>query len=456
MIQEFPVFPSDFIFGAATASYQIEGAWDRDGKGLSIWDEFTSRIGKVQNNDNGRVACDHYHRYMEDVALMKEMGLQAYRFSISWPRILPDGTGGANERGLDFYERLVDALLDAGIRPFVTLYHWDLPLALQKSGGWTNRDAAGWFADYTAIVVERLGDRVKNWITLNEPFIFSAAGNITGDHAPGYKNPVKYFKTIHNALRGHGMAMSAIKSHDSVHEAGITLDLRPLYPRTNSEKDKRAVHYADLAMRRMFLDPLFKGHYPEEYRKKNRLWFPRIHEGDMETIAVPMDFLGINNYSRDHIRYVWWLPGNHFWSSTGDIPEGESEREGVQYTAMGWEVYPSSLYEVLQFLKREYDNPVTYITENGGAFDDVKIDGVVNDRKRIDLLASYLAELKRAIDEGARCKGYFVWSLLDNFEWAEGYSKRFGIIHVDYDSLERTVKDSGKWYKKMIAYHKER
>ncbi len=453
-MSDLPKFPKDFTWGAATAAYQIEGAWNKDGKGPSIWDEFTHTKGNIKNGDTGDTACDHYHRYREDVGIMKDIGLGAYRFSVSWPRVLPTGRGTVNEKGLDFYNRLVDELLEAGIEPFLTLYHWDLPSEIQKKGGWTNRDCADWFADYAYITASRLGDRVSRWITLNEPFIFNASGNVIGMHAPGIKNPWKYFASIHTSMMGHGKTVHAIKSLSATHQVGITMDLRPLYPATGSAKDQRAVHYADLATRRMFLDPVFKGAYPEEYRKMNRFFFPKIEQGDMETIAAPIDFLGVNNYSRDHIRYVWWLVGNHFWPSLGEIPEEEYEKDGRQYTAMGWEVYPPSLYEILMFLKNEYGNPLTYITENGGAFTDTLANGDVNDDRRVALLDSYLRYLSKAIDEGADCRGYFVWTLLDNFEWAEGFSKRFGIVYVDFDTCERVVKKSGRWYSELIKKNK--
>ncbi len=454
MTEPMPKFPKDFTWGSATAAYQIEGAWNEDGKGPSIWDVFSHKKGKIKNGDTGDRACDHYHRHREDIEIMKEIGLEAYRFSISWPRILPQGKGTINQPGIDFYSHLVDLLLEAGIRPFVTLYHWDLPQALQKEGGWNNRSSAGWFADYAETVVKHLGDRVEDWITLNEPFIFSSAGYITGDHAPGFRNPWKYFSTVHHALLAHGRALEVIHQGPGDNRAGITLDLRPLYPATDSEKDRYAVTMADKAMRRLFLDPLFKGHYPEDYFESHKMFFPEIDDADLKEISRPIDFLGINNYSRDPIRYVWWLPKNYFWPGLRDIPEGEFVRDGVQYSAMGWEVYPPSLYEVLIYLKEEYGNPVTIITENGAPFDDRLENGRVHDRKRIDLLDGYIRYLHKALDEGARCEGYFVWSFLDNFEWAEGYSKRFGLVHVDYDTCERTIKDSGYWYRDHIRGQK--
>lgn len=450
-MSEFPQFPPGFIFGAATASYQIEGAPKEDGKGPSIWDEFAHTPGKIVTGETGDVACDHYRRVREDVQLMKELGLNSYRFSISWPRILPQGTGAVNEKGCDFYRMLVEELRSAGIRPFATLYHWDLPLALQERGGWANRDSVKWFEEYTARTEEALGAQVHDWITLNEPYVHAVLGNVLGTHAPGNKNIWKHYKTLHNLLRGHGAAARLLKAANPDHQVGITLNLRAIYPETDSAKDKKAVHYADLATRRILLDPIFKGEYPEELLRRIRLFRPKIIEGDMEQIAAPIDFLGVNNYSRDRVRYAWWLPGHNFWMDAMDIPEREYERDGVQYTSMGWEVYEDSLYEVLNLLKNEYRNPPVYITENGAAFTDVVEDGAVHDPKRAAFYKLYTGSVERAIAEGADCRGYFAWTLLDNFEWAEGYSKRFGLIHVDHQTQRRIIKDSGYWFRDLIA-----
>lgn len=442
-------FPQGFLFGAATASYQIEGAPVAHGKGTSIWDVFTGKRGKIHNGDTGDVACRHYYKMQEDVNLMKELNLQAYRFSISWPRVMPQGMDGVNRKGLDFYDRLVDELLLKGIEPWITLYHWDLPQALQEKGGWTNRDIAEWFADYVDAVMQRLGDRAHNWITLNEPKIFTMLGNLLGMHAPGYKNPWKYFRAVHNALRAHGRAVQVIRSYGERHRVGITLDLSPIYPERDIPKDRAAAERAHQALNRFFLDPVLKGEYPE-FRKKVRLFMPVIRSGDMDLIHQPLDFLGINNYSRSFVR-ASRVPGFRFMANT-DVAEHEFVRDGVQYTAMGWEVYPRGIYELLTMIRDEYENIPVYITENGAAYSDVmEEDGTVNDNLRRDFLKSYLSEVQRACDEGAACRGYFVWSLLDNFEWAEGYAKRFGLIHVDYPSGTRTIKNSGYWYRDFIA-----
>lgn len=444
-------FPSGFVFGAASSSYQIEGAWNEDGKGESIWDRFAHTPGKIKNGDTGDAACDFYHRSKDDITLIKELGLQAFRFSINWPRILPDGRGSVNAKGLDFYKRLVDDLLAAGVTPWVNLFHWELPQALQDQGGWLKRDCATWFADYTAVVVNHLGDRVTNWMTLNEPMMYASLGYVMGCHAPGYRTPWRFFKVVHHLMLGHGLAVRTIKDERPDARVGIALDLRPIYPATQTEKDRRAVIKADEMMRRTFLDPIFHGRYPPQFMNQNRLIRARIEEGDLQIIAAPLDYVGINTYSRDKVRYAWWALGSRFVGVGLETPDEEFVKDGVQYTAMGWEVYPPALYEVLMLLKNDYGNPVSYVTENGAAFSDTVVDGRVHDEKREGYLRAHLAEVKRALEDGANCKGYFVWTLMDNFEWAEGYSKRFGLLYVDHHTQQRIIKDSGLWYKSLIA-----
>lgn len=444
-------FPEKFLFGASSSAYQIEGAWNEEGKGESIWDRFAHTPGKIRNGENGDEACDFYHRYKDDVALMKGLGLQAYRFSISWPRILPDGRGSVNHKGLDFYKRLVDELLSAGIRPWVNLYHWDLPQTLQDQGGWKNRDCAGWFADFASITANGLGDRVKDWMTLNEPMMAAALGYVLGVHAPGYRRPWSFFKVVHHLMLGHGLAVRAVRAESPNSKIGIALDLRPIYPLTNSEQDQHAAENADALMRRTFLDPIFRGAYPLLFTRQNRLIRANIKDGDLQTIATPVDYLGINNYSVDRVRYSRWAFGLDFAIHGGTSVEREYVKDGVQYTAMGWEVYPRSVYEMLMMLKDDYGNPVTYVTENGAAFTDTVVGGRVHDEKRIAYFEAHLTGVKRALDEGANCKGYFAWTLADNFEWAEGYSKRFGLVYVDHKTQQRTIKDSGLWFKKFIA-----
>lgn len=442
--------PPGFLFGAATASYQIEGAPAADGKSPSIWDTFTHQKGRIKNGETGDTACDHYHRLDEDVALMKELNLHAYRFSVSWPRVIPTGTGRVNEKGLDFYDRLVDRLVAEGIEPFATLYHWDLPQVIQERGGWENRDIAPWFGEYVDAVVRRLGDRVHRWITLNEPNIFALLGNLLGMHAPGYRNPWRYFRVAHNALRGHGEAIQVIRATGSDHRIGITVNLSPVFPQRDTPGDRRAAVIADQALNRFFLDPVFFGRYPA-FAEKARLFMPPISAEDMTKIQQPIDFLGINNYTRTYVRKAP-IPGFGFWSPAVHIADKEYTRDGVQYTSMGWEVYPQGLYDLLTTVRDEYGNIPTYITENGAAYSDVKeTDGMVHDPLRIEFLQRYLQAVSRAIEEGSDCRGYFVWTLLDNFEWAEGYDKRFGLVHVDFADGTRTIKQSGRWYADLIT-----
>ena len=448
-------FPKDFIFGSATSSFQVEGAWNADGKGPSIWDEFTREKGKIRNGERADTACDHYHRYPEDIALMKRLGLQAYRYSVSWPRIYPEGTGTLNPKGMDFYNRLTDAVVEAGITPLITLFHWDLPLALQKRyKGFENRDMADVFAEYCAAVVRSLGDRAKRWITVNEPFEYAAFGHFLGYHAPGKKSLGAYFRVMHNLLRGHGMAMRAIRSECPDAEAGITVSVTPVHPATESAKDAWSAGVANDFMNHITLSPLLKGRYPEALRKRMRLFFPKIREGDMDLIKTPADFTGINLYSREKAMHKWYIPFLRTWTTGQDVPDSEYEKDGRQFSSMGWEVYPDAMYETLKMMQDDYGNPPVYITENGGPFTDRVVDGTVADPKRIRYMQDYLEKVRLAIGEGADVRAYFYWSLLDNFEWAEGFSKRFGLIHVDHETQERIIKASGLWYRDLIHAQK--
>lgn len=435
------VFPPDFLWGAATASYQIEGAATEDGRGESIWDRFCATPGKVRNGESGAVACDHYHRYREDVALMRELGLNAYRFSVAWPRILPSGRGRVNEQGLDFYDRLVDELLANGIEPFVTLYHWDLPQALEDEGGWKNRATAEAFADYAGIVARRLGDRVKHWITHNEPWVVAWMGYGSGRHAPGRTDGVAGALTVaHHLLLSHGLAVPVIRRECPDAQVGITLNLSPLYPATQDAADLEAVRQADGTANRWFLDSIFRGHYPDDVLERHRDQLPRIEASDLQTIAAPIDFLGINNYSRQVVR--------------ADSEKGvvSVRPQGSEYTAMDWEVAPDAFYDLLVRVARDYAPPRMYVTENGAAYGDIREhDGQVRDPERQRYLQQYFAAASRAIESGVPLAGYFVWSLMDNFEWAEGYWKRFGLIFVDYPTCERVPKGSYHWYRNQIA-----
>ena len=451
MDEKFPPFGKDFIFGAATAAFQIEGAWNADGKGPSIWDAFAHTKGKIKTGETADVACDHYNRFRDDISIMRELGLDAYRASISWPRILPEGAGAVNQQGVDFYSRLTDALLEAGITPWYTLFHWDLPLALQKKlGGFKSRDIAGIFGDYVEVVVRALGDRVRNWITINEPFEFTFFGHVLGAMAPGLKNPLAFFPVMHNILLAHGGAVQRIRALSPKSSVGITLSQTPVVPASPGERDKRATEVADAFLNHIDLSPILKGCYPTLLVRHARALFPRIFPGDMESISRPVDFIGINYYSRERARHAWYIPFLHTWVTGKDAAPGEFVQDGVQHTAMGWEVYPEGLYSIAMMMKKEYGNPPVFITENGAAFADRLEGNEVHDPKRTAFLLGYLGALSRAVQDGADVRGYFLWSLMDNFEWAEGTRPRFGIVYVDYPSQRRVIKDSGRFYARLI------
>ncbi|HUY79643.1 MAG TPA: GH1 family beta-glucosidase [Ktedonobacterales bacterium] len=437
-------FPTNFAWGTATAAYQIEGAPRADGKGESIWDRFTHTPGTIADGSNGDYACDHYHRWPEDLDLMARLGLNAYRFSISWPRIFPGGYGQVNLPGLDFYERLVDGLLERGIAPYMTLYHWDLPQALEDRGGWRNRDTANAFADYAQVMARRLGDRVGHWITHNEPVVTVAEGHINGTHAPGLRDEALALPVTHHLLLSHGLATQAIRSEvgDTV-DVGITLNLAVVEPATDRSEDVEAAQRLDLLWNRMFLDPVLRGAYPTDMldasvtagsADPDALFRP----GDMATIATPIDFLGVNYYTRMLARA----------SKTPTlIPEYAPPRVPKrEQTVMGWEVYPEGLERVLLRLRDEYKSPTIYITESGVAFPDtLGPDGKVHDQRRTEYLRDHLLATRRAIGAGVPVAGYFVWSLLDNFEWAKGFVPRFGVIYTNYPTQGRIVKDSGRY-----------
>lgn len=437
-------FPQGFVWGAATSAYQIEGAWNDDGKGESIWDRFSHTPGKIADGSTGDVACDHYHRYPEDMAVMKAIGLGAYRFSISWPRILPRGHGAVNPKGLAFYSRLVDELLSAGIEPFATLYHWDLPWALQELGGWSNRDVAYYFADYAAVVAKRLGDRVKFWITHNEPWVVAWLGYGWGEHAPGLSDPGLALQVAHHLLLSHGLAVEVLRDCCAKGaEIGIALNLSPIHPATASPEDQRAAHLADGALNRWFLDPLLMGTYPADMLRAFGPLAPQIRAGDMAIISRRIDFLGVNYYTRQMVKHA---PQSTY------LPISSVQVPGAEYTEMGWEVYPQGLHELLLRLHREYRAPSLYVTENGAAFNDtMDPDGQIRDTRRIQYLHQHILACHRALQDGVKLKGYFVWSLLDNFEWSYGYTKRFGLVYVDYATQKRIPKGSARWYAQVIA-----
>jgi beta-glucosidase len=447
-------FPPGFLFGASTSAFQIEGSPEAEGKGPSIWDRFAAKPGAVAGGAMGARGCDHYRLWKEDLGLMARLGLEAYRFSISWPRIQPSGRGAPNAAGLAFYDRLVDGLLASGIAPLATLYHWDLPAALQDAGGWPERDTAERFAEYAGIVAEALGDRIPYFVTLNEPWMFSFIGNLLGWHAPGKRNPWTACRVLHGALQGHGLALRAIKAERPGAKVGIALSLSPIDPATDSEKDRAAAARADLFMNRLLLDPLLGGSYPEEALRMLWPFFPKPRPGELETIAAPLDFVGVNSYTRERARHDWRVPIVRYWTDTGDVPQADYVKDGIQYTDMGYEVRPESLRRVLERLRDEYGNPPMYITENGSSFADRREGDRVHDPKRVSHLEAYLAEAATAIEGGCDLRGYFYWSLLDNLEWSFGYGKRHGLVRVDFDSQERTIKDSGFRYAEIVAEHR--
>jgi beta-glucosidase len=436
-------FPSDFVWGAATASFQIEGATHEDGRGESVWDRFCATPGKVRGGDTGEVACDFYHRYRDDVRLMKELGLDAFRFSIAWPRVVPDGRGAVNDAGLDFYDRLVDELLANEIEPFATLFHWDTPQALEDVGGWSERATAEAFAEYAEAVANRLGDRVHHWITHNEPWVYAWIGHAWGEHAPGRTSEADAVAAAHHLLLSHGWAVDAIRRASPDARVGITLNLAHAYPASDTPEDEAAAYRVDGEGNRWFLDPIFRGSYPADLLERNELVQPHVRDGDFEAISAPTDFLGVNNYFR-------FIVG-----AGADGPQMIGNPE-AQHTDMGWEVYPDGLHQLLVRVARDYEPAAIYVTENGAAFPDVRVhDGGVHDLERTAYLESYIGAVARAIAEGAPVKGYFVWSLLDNFEWAFGYSKRFGIVYVDYPTLERVPKDSFYWYRDLVSSRRD-
>jgi beta-glucosidase len=451
-------FPDGFVWGAATAAFQVEGSTTADGRTDSIWDTFCRLPGAIVGGHTGEPAADHYNRVDQDVKLMVDLGLQAYRFSIAWPRIRPDG-GKANQAGLDFYGRLVDTLLANGIKPWVTLYHWDLPQALEDQGGWATRDTAFRFADYATTVVEALGDRVTSWTTLNEPWCSSFLGYAAGVHAPGRREPEAAVAAVHHLLLGHGLATSAIRAVQSDAEVGITLNLYPVFPADpENPADVDAARRLDGMQNRMFLDPVLKGEYPadviEDFRPYN--FIENVHEGDMEIISTPLDMLGVNYYSEHNVSSVadGVVPLRNGRRQSGSPWVGLDELSfpgrDLPRTDMDWEVQPEGLTKVLRRLHDEYPRLPLYITENGAAYPDaVNGDGGVHDTDRLGFIESHLRAAHDAIEAGVDLRGYFCWSLLDNFEWAEGYAKRFGIVHVDYDTQIRTPKTSARWYAKV-------
>jgi len=454
-------FPPGFLWGVSTSAYQIEGATQADGRGVSIWDTFCSTPGKVRGGHSGEPACQHYLRYAEDVGIMRELGLDSYRFSLAWPRLMPEGRGTLNRKGLDFYRRLIDLLLESEIRPMATLYHWDLPEALQDKGGWANIDTAKRFADYCFAVFGELADVVPMWITINEPAVIAVLGHTIGEMAPGHRDAQEGLSAAHHLLLAHGLAVRAFRdtsgrkqtaganASQPVSGIGIALSINYQEPATDDERDVAATERMDGLWNRLYLDPLFRGHYPEYVLAwlgqagvlPDALAKPRPEE--MRTISQETDFLGINYYTRNQAA---WDPADHLLNASAVAPR-------LPVTDMGWEVYPEGLFKVLKRVSDDYTKIPLFITENGAAFDDsLPPDGsVVDDSARIDYLSSHIDAARRACECGVNLQGYYVWSLMDNFEWAQGYSKRFGLVHVDFQTQRRTPKRSALWYRDFIT-----
>ncbi len=435
-------FPNDFLWGVASAAHQIEGAWNEDGKGESVWDRFAHTPGKIFHDQNADVANDHYHLWKDDLALMKSLQIKVYRFSSAWTRILPDGKGEINQKGLDFYDALVDELLKNDIQPFITLFHWDLPQKLQENGGWASRETAQYFSDYAAIMAKKFSDRVKHWSTLNEPFVYVSNGNLFGDHAPGLQDPVATAATAHHLLLGHGRALQAIRDNALGEvEAGIVLSTAWIDAASQSPEDQKAANLVDAMANRSMMDPLFLGRYPQEFHDLFGPIMPKIDADDFRIISQPVDFLGVNYYSRGVVK------------ADPDVPLlglTQIKPEGNDYSQM-WEIYPQGYYNCLKTIWDNYHPKKMIMTENGiPVADGVDFDGRVRDWRRIQYIQDHLTQVHKAILEGIPIKGYFHWSFTDNFEWSFGYSMRFGIVFIDYDNQKRIVKDSGYWYKKVI------
>ncbi|MGO1003388.1 GH1 family beta-glucosidase [Lysobacter sp. CA196] len=440
-------FPEGFLWGAATAAHQIEGSPMADGAGPSIWTRFAHTPGMTLNGDTGDVACDHYRRWKDDVKLMRELGLQAYRFSVSWSRILPEGTGRVNQAGLDFYSRLVDELLANGIEPLLTLYHWDMPAALDDRGGWLNRDCADWFAEYGRVIYRALDGRVKKWVTLNEPWVITDGGYLHGALAPGHRSRFEAPIASHNLMRAHGAAVQAYRA-EGKHEIGLVVNIEPKYAATDSAEDAAAVERAHAYMNEQYLDPALLGSYPPELREIFGEAWPEWPQADFELIQQKLDFIGVNYYTRSVTKAAESYPLN-----TGVVRQPLGT-----YTETGWEVFPQGLTDTLTWVKQRYGDIPMYITENGAAFFDPPVaepdasgERRVRDPLRMDYLQKHIGAIHDAIQAGCDIRGYMVWSLLDNLEWSLGYSKRFGVVHVNYGTQERTPKDSARWYSKVIA-----
>jgi beta-glucosidase len=436
-------FGKDFKWGVSTAAYQIEGSHLADGKGPSIWDIFTVKSGKIYQDQNGKITCDFYNLYEEDLNLMKDLNIQNFRFSISWSRVIPDGVGEPNPEGIEFYNKLIDKCLALDIEPWVTLYHWDLPYALEQKGGWTNREIIGWFKDYVGLCVKYFGDRVKHWMVLNEPLVFVGAGYFLGVHAPGKRGMKNFLPAIHHAALCQAEGARIIKQHYPVARVGTTFSCSFIEPYRQIQKDIQAAQRIDALVNRLFIEPALGKGYPVEDLKFLKKLEKYNLPGDEELLQFDFDFIGVQNYTREIIRYSWFVP----YIKARNI---KAEKRKVPITTMKWEVYPDSIYQMLKKFNSYKEVREIYVTENGAAFKDIIEDGKVNDTARNNYLKKYIKALLKAKREGVNVNGYFVWSFTDNFEWAEGFRPRFGLVHVDFETQKRTVKASGKWYSNFI------
>jgi beta-glucosidase len=437
-------FGDDFKWGVSTAAYQIEGGYDAEGKGISIWDEFVMKKNKIQDGDHGNIACDFYNRYPQDICLLNQMNIPNYRFSISWSRIFPLGTGPINQKGVDYYNRIIDNLIALGIEPWVTLYHWDLPVALEKKGGWTNREILHWFCDYTAFCVAQFGDRVKHWMILNEPMVFTGAGYFLGIHAPGRKGLDFFLAAVHHATLCQAEGGRIIKSLQSDSKVGTTFSYSPVGPFRENDRDRIAAVKTDALLNRMFIEPLLGMGYPLKELKFLQGLQKYYKDGDSKRMVFDIDFAGLQNYTREIVRHSVFMPFIHA------RPVKASKRR-VEFTQMDWEVYPPCIFESIMRWSQYKNLKEIIVTENGAAFEDVRDLNSVHDPRRIDYLKNHINQILLARQAGARVSGYFVWTLFDNFEWAEGFKPKFGLVHVNFETQERIVKSSGKWYRDFLG-----
>ena len=437
-------FGEDFAWGVSSAAFQIEGAYNLHGKGSSIWDEFTERKGKIRAGDHAKISCDFYHKFPQDLALMRSMNIRNYRFSISWSRIFSTGTGSINKSGVDYYNRLIDFCLELEIEPWITLYHWDLPLELESKGGWANREMLNWFEHYVSFCITTFGDRVKHWMVLNEPMVFTGAGYFLGIHAPGKKSPELFFAASHHAALCQAMGAEIIRSVKSDAKIGSTFSCSAIESLTETEADMAAADRINTLLNRLFIEPLLGLGYPIHDLKVLQRLEPYIKDGDEQKLAFNMDFIGLQNYTREIVTHSWLTP----YLQAKIV---KADERMVERTSMNWEVYPPAIYRMLQQYGSYKNMPPIIVTENGAAFEDVLQDGVVDDTKRKKFLQDYILEVLKAAKSGINIKGYFAWTFTDNFEWAEGYHPRFGIVHVDFATQKRTIKSSGLWYKKFLA-----